>query len=184
MTERELARAAAHRLAIIRHAQEVTGNVALTCRYYGIRMVELRRRHPRWRPRRLDYEFARKGADPVPSQSSIYRIPGPGPETSRCPSCMRHHGHGKSALGLERLALLPGLAEVSRGRSWRNRTNCTETCMRTGSSGDFHVLPSPHPMCFRPWGPGPPSTPQCRETRLDPTTLRSGAAPPAREAAR
>jgi transposase InsO family protein len=36
MTERELARAAARRLAIIRHAQEVTGNVALTCRYYGI----------------------------------------------------------------------------------------------------------------------------------------------------
>ena len=36
MTERELARAAAHRLAIIRHAQEVTGNVAKTCRYYGI----------------------------------------------------------------------------------------------------------------------------------------------------
>ena len=25
-----------HRLAIIRHAREVTGNVALTCRYYGI----------------------------------------------------------------------------------------------------------------------------------------------------
>ena len=36
MTERELARAAARRLAIIRHAQEVTDNVALTCRYYGI----------------------------------------------------------------------------------------------------------------------------------------------------
>ena len=36
MTERELARAAAHRLAIIRHAQEVTGNVSLTCRYFGI----------------------------------------------------------------------------------------------------------------------------------------------------
>ena len=36
MTERELDRRAAHRLAIIRHAQEVTGNVALTCRYYGI----------------------------------------------------------------------------------------------------------------------------------------------------
>jgi transposase len=27
---------AARRLAIIRHAREVTGNVALTCRYYGI----------------------------------------------------------------------------------------------------------------------------------------------------
>lgn len=36
MTERELARGAAHRLAVIRHAQEVSGNVSLTCRYYGI----------------------------------------------------------------------------------------------------------------------------------------------------
>jgi hypothetical protein len=36
VTEKELARGAAHRLAIIRHAQEATGNVSLTCRYYGI----------------------------------------------------------------------------------------------------------------------------------------------------
>ena len=36
MTEQELARGAARRLAIIRHAQEVTGNVSKTCRYYGI----------------------------------------------------------------------------------------------------------------------------------------------------
>jgi transposase len=36
MTERELSRAAARRLAIISHAEEVTGNVALTRRYYGI----------------------------------------------------------------------------------------------------------------------------------------------------
>ena len=36
MTERELDRHAAHRLSIIRHAQELTGNVAKTCRYYGI----------------------------------------------------------------------------------------------------------------------------------------------------
>jgi len=35
MTERELNRHAAHRLAIIRHAQELTGNVSKTCRYYG-----------------------------------------------------------------------------------------------------------------------------------------------------
>jgi transposase-like protein len=34
--ERELSRGAARRLAIIRHAQEVSGNVSLTCRYYGI----------------------------------------------------------------------------------------------------------------------------------------------------
>ena len=36
MTERELAANARRRLAVIRHAQEVSGNVAKTCRYYGI----------------------------------------------------------------------------------------------------------------------------------------------------
>jgi transposase InsO family protein len=36
VTDKELDKNAARRLAIIRHAQEVTGNVALTCRYYGI----------------------------------------------------------------------------------------------------------------------------------------------------
>jgi transposase InsO family protein len=36
VTEQELSRRARRRLAIIRHAQEVTGNVSLTCRYYGI----------------------------------------------------------------------------------------------------------------------------------------------------
>jgi transposase-like protein len=36
VTEKELARGAARRLAIIRHAQEVTGIVSSTCRYFGI----------------------------------------------------------------------------------------------------------------------------------------------------
>ncbi len=36
MTERELAKSASRRLAIIRHAQEVSRSVAQTCRYYGI----------------------------------------------------------------------------------------------------------------------------------------------------
>jgi transposase InsO family protein len=36
VTEREKQRNAARRLAIIRHAHEVTGNVSKTCRYYGI----------------------------------------------------------------------------------------------------------------------------------------------------
>ena len=36
MTEREIARSAAHRLAILRHAEEVSRNVSQTCRYYGI----------------------------------------------------------------------------------------------------------------------------------------------------
>jgi transposase InsO family protein len=36
MTEQEQQRKVRHRLAILRHAAEVTGNVAATCRYYGI----------------------------------------------------------------------------------------------------------------------------------------------------
>ena len=38
MTRQDLARQrqANHRLAIIRHVEEVSGNVAATCRYYGI----------------------------------------------------------------------------------------------------------------------------------------------------
>ena len=36
VTDRELTRNAARRLAIIRHVEEVTGNVALTCLYFGI----------------------------------------------------------------------------------------------------------------------------------------------------
>src|SRR5260370_33279147 len=36
MTEAEQQRKIRHRVAVLRHAEEVTGNVALTCRYYGI----------------------------------------------------------------------------------------------------------------------------------------------------
>jgi hypothetical protein len=36
VNEHERDKNAARRLAILRHAEEVTGNVALTCRYYGI----------------------------------------------------------------------------------------------------------------------------------------------------
>jgi hypothetical protein len=36
MTEIEQQRKVRHRLAVLRHAQEVTGSVSKTCRYYGI----------------------------------------------------------------------------------------------------------------------------------------------------
>lgn len=36
MTERELSRRARHRLAVLRHVEEVSGSVAATGRYYGI----------------------------------------------------------------------------------------------------------------------------------------------------
>ena len=47
MNEREPDRNAARRLAIIRHAREVTGNVAQTCRHFGLS----RRTFYKWKPR-------------------------------------------------------------------------------------------------------------------------------------
>jgi hypothetical protein len=35
VTEQQLARMAKRRLAVLRYAEEITGNVALTCRYDG-----------------------------------------------------------------------------------------------------------------------------------------------------
>jgi hypothetical protein len=34
--ERQFERGAKHRLAVLRHVEEVSGNVAATCRYFGI----------------------------------------------------------------------------------------------------------------------------------------------------
>lgn len=48
MTEQQRDRNAKHRLAIIRRAQEVTGNVAKTCLYFGVTrqsFYTLRRRY-------------------------------------------------------------------------------------------------------------------------------------------
>src|SRR6266542_197434 len=39
-----------------------------------LKVIELRRAHPRWGPARLAYELAKRKTDPPPSRSSIYRI--------------------------------------------------------------------------------------------------------------
>jgi transposase InsO family protein len=36
-------------------------------------VCELRRMHPGWGPRRIEHELGRRGVDPIPSRSSIYR---------------------------------------------------------------------------------------------------------------
>ena len=38
-SEKDLIRRANRRLAVLQHAEEVSGNVAATCRYYGISRV-------------------------------------------------------------------------------------------------------------------------------------------------
>ncbi|WP_421109006.1 helix-turn-helix domain-containing protein, partial [Streptomyces sp. NEAU-S77] len=61
MTERELQRRARHRLAVLRHVEEVSGSVAATCRYYGIS----RQCYYRWQRR---YEV--EGLDGLKDRSS------------------------------------------------------------------------------------------------------------------
>jgi transposase InsO family protein len=42
-------------------------------------ICEVRREHPGWGPRRIEHQLARRGIDPVPARSSIYR-------------CLKRHG--------------------------------------------------------------------------------------------
>lgn len=66
MTEKELARGAADRLAILRHAEEVSGNVAKTCRYHGIPQTFYKMGPPlsRGRCRRLARPFPSAAEQP------------------------------------------------------------------------------------------------------------------------
>jgi transposase-like protein len=49
VSEQEQSRIVAHRLAVLRQAKEVTGNVSKTCRYFGITRTSFYR----WRRRYL-----------------------------------------------------------------------------------------------------------------------------------
>ena len=61
MDDREQQRKTRHRLTVLRHAEEVSGNVAATCRYYGIS----RPTFYKWRNR-----FEQLGADGLRDRSS------------------------------------------------------------------------------------------------------------------
>jgi transposase InsO family protein len=65
VTEQQLLRMAKRRLAVLRHAEEITGNVSLTCRYYGIS----RQVFYKWRRR-----FDELGLDGLRDRSSRPRV--------------------------------------------------------------------------------------------------------------
>jgi hypothetical protein len=52
MTEQVLDRQQKHRLAVLRHVEEISGNVAATCRYYGLvcHASKASRKLPPWTP--------------------------------------------------------------------------------------------------------------------------------------
>ena len=65
MTERELERRAQHKLAVLRHVEEVSFNVAATCRYYGIS----RQCYYGWLRR-----YRAEGLDGLPERSSLPHV--------------------------------------------------------------------------------------------------------------
>jgi transposase len=65
MTQTELDRHVRHRLAVLQHAEEVTGNVAMTCRYFGI----TRQTFYAWK-RRYD-ELGEEGLKPLSKRPKV-----------------------------------------------------------------------------------------------------------------
>lgn len=77
-SERELERRAKHKLAVLRHAEEISGSVAATCRYYGI----TRTCFYKWRRR-----YEEEGFEGLKDRSSVPhhgQVPGSG--VAQCPS--------------------------------------------------------------------------------------------------
>jgi transposase-like protein len=71
MSEPQLPREVRRRLAIIHHAEEVTGNVAMTCRYYGIS----RQVYYRWLRRYQEIAmYLKRYHDVEVSHSGVWRI--------------------------------------------------------------------------------------------------------------
>src|SRR5450631_4309998 len=78
MDEREQQRKIRHRLAVLRHADEVSGSISATCRYYGIS----RQVFYKWR-RRFE-EGGEEGLRPNGPAQPGHRLPEAFPECSAC----------------------------------------------------------------------------------------------------
>jgi Helix-turn-helix domain len=98
MTEEQLMdRQVRHRLAVLRHAEEVTGNVALTCRYYGITRQTFyiwKRRYDEECPRSKNVRVVGSSRLPTcrPSRISAARTTCPPQGDGAGPPC-RSNGH-------------------------------------------------------------------------------------------
>lgn len=74
MDEREQQRKVRHRLAVLRHADEVSGNVAATCRYYGISrpmFYKWRERYEQFGPNGLRDRSSRPHHSPAATNGEV-----------------------------------------------------------------------------------------------------------------
>lgn len=131
MTERELAGTATYRLAILRHAEEVSSNVALICRYCGITRQRLKRVAAPVRPARR-------------SRPAGSLVPAP-PEPA---------GHQHRDRRQDRV---PASALLRPARAERRRSSSSTTSSRSSHPGPAHPdrqrlgVPGPVPLaCPRP----------------------------------
>lgn len=65
----QLDRQVRHRLAVLRHVEDVTGNIAMTCRYFGI----TRPTYCNWL-RGSEAEYLKRYHDVTISNSGVWRI--------------------------------------------------------------------------------------------------------------
>jgi len=110
MTEAQIDREVKRRLAILNHAEEVTGNVAMTCRYYGI----TRQTFYTWK-RRFE-ELDEEGLSaPLPTRRNTCPIPVASiDDLARSRICLKPNGAQVSSRFGE---TAPNVAPMSRGES-------------------------------------------------------------------
>jgi hypothetical protein len=140
MTEPQLPREVRRRLAIIHHAEEVTGNVAITCRYFGIS----RPTYYTWLRR-----YEKEGVDAL---RDLSRRPRTSPNATHVDVVGKilylrqnyHFGPGKIAMYLKR----PGSTGRVRARTGQSRTSpngSTKSCprrtrpRRVGNAGEGFI---------------------------------------------
>jgi hypothetical protein len=164
MSDPQLPREVRRRLAIIRHAQEVTGNVALTCRYYGI-------------SRQWCYG-AVAAAISMPGQPDFQHDHSPPSSGSNWPVCLRRlllparrHRPGGALVPAQRSMVLARMVRNTTPRCWvKNAANSSGAEQPSGPRrGPSRSATTWQPSTFAartiPEGPG------SRETHQHPERL-------------
>ncbi|MEV7443244.1 leucine zipper domain-containing protein [Streptomyces sp. NPDC091204] len=151
-------RQAQHRLAVLRHAEEVTGNVALTCRYYGISRTCFYKWQRRYQDEGLD-GLRDRSSKPhhcphateagVPSGSATStpptapaRPPPPNRMPPRPPAAVPRSGPAAACAPLPAQPLLLARPGVSKPPPFVSRAGSLSSCSRVSVQAATHPCPT------------------------------------------